>query len=151
MVSVAPPVSCPGCKASPCRRRHRIVSFTLSAPARVITAPQPLLIEMSDWISKTRLQSAYLFRTMIVYFEEHLTVEVHKLIPHIQRALHLATSAKVRTLGKPCRKCARENTGIYMLGQCKTCLFKSVTPKRSINLRACCTGYPPRERHPGML
>lgn len=58
--------------------------------------PQPLLVELSNWISRTRLQSAILFRTLIVYCEEHLTVETHKLIPHLQRALHLAVSAKVR-------------------------------------------------------
>lgn len=58
--------------------------------------PQPLLVELSNWISRTRLQSAMLFRTLIVYCEEHLTVETHKLIPHLQRALHLAVSAKVR-------------------------------------------------------
>lgn len=62
--------------------------------------PQPLLVEMSNWISKTRLKSALLFRTLIVYCEEHLTVETHKLIPHLQRALHLAISEKVRYLLK---------------------------------------------------
>ncbi|CBN78894.1 conserved unknown protein [Ectocarpus siliculosus] len=54
----------------------------------------PLLAEMSNWISKTRLQSALLFRTLVVYCEEHLTVETHKLIPHLQRALRLATNEK---------------------------------------------------------
>lgn len=51
---------------------------------------------MSNWISETRLQSALLFRTLVVYCEEHLTVETHKLVPHLQRALQLAISAKVR-------------------------------------------------------
>ncbi|CAM9216522.1 unnamed protein product, partial [Choristocarpus tenellus] len=51
---------------------------------------QPLLTELSNWISRTRLQSAMLFRTLIVYCEEHLTVEMHKMIPQLQRALNLA-------------------------------------------------------------
>ncbi len=67
-------------------------------PSMFATPRQPLLVEMSNWISKTRLQSALLFRTLVVYCEEHLTVETHKLIPHLQRALHLAISAKVQTL-----------------------------------------------------
>lgn len=75
-----------------------LIPPTLSALSPLPSADplrQPLLAEMSNWISKTRLQSALLFRTLVVYCEEHLTVETHKLIPHLQRALHLATNAKV--------------------------------------------------------
>lgn len=71
--------------------------------------PQPLLVELSNWISHTRLQSAMLFRTLIIYCEEHLTVETHKLIPHLQRALHLAVSAKVGTESNVL-KCIRVRT-----------------------------------------
>lgn len=76
----------------------RSISFDTVFDALFVHHPrQPLLVEMSNWISKTRLQSALLFRTLVVYCEEHLTVETHKLIPHLQRALHLAISAKVQT------------------------------------------------------
>ncbi|CAM9154418.1 unnamed protein product, partial [Pylaiella littoralis] len=65
----------------------------------------PLLVEMSNWISNTRLQSALLFRTLVVYCEEHLTVETHKLVPHLQRALHLAISAKDKILEDTLLEC----------------------------------------------
>lgn len=61
---------------------------------------QPLLVELSDWMSRTRLQSAKLLRTLIVYCEEHLTVETHKLIPYLQRALEAAIFTKVQLEGK---------------------------------------------------
>ncbi|CAM9297184.1 unnamed protein product [Ectocarpus sp. 12 AP-2014] len=74
----------------------------------------PLLAEMSNWISKTRLQSALLFRTLVVYCEEHLTVETHKLIPHLQRALHLATNEKDHLLEKIILDCC-ELVGRYVV------------------------------------
>eukprot|EP00752_Nemacystus_decipiens_P006103 g5507.t2 len=74
----------------------------------------PLLGEMSNWISTTRLQSALLFRTLVVYCEEHLTVETHKLIPHLQRALHLAISAKDKLLERTILECC-ELVGRYIV------------------------------------
>lgn len=69
--------------------------LTFPRPSRLSWRTQPLLVELSNWISRTRLQSARLLRTLIVYCEENLTVESHKLIPYIQRALSLALREKV--------------------------------------------------------
>eukprot|EP00903_Cladosiphon_okamuranus_P014433 g13393.t1 len=74
----------------------------------------PLLVEMSNWISTTRLQSALLFRILVVYCEEHLTVETHKLIPYFQRALHLAISAKDKHLEDILLECC-ELVGRYVV------------------------------------
>jgi hypothetical protein len=41
---------------------------------------KPLLEELSDWRSETRVHAALLLRTLIVYLEEHVTVHLHKLV-----------------------------------------------------------------------
>ncbi|CAM9789668.1 unnamed protein product, partial [Discosporangium mesarthrocarpum] len=66
---------------------------------------QPLLSELCNWVSHTRLQSARLFRTLIVYCEEHLTVEMHKLIPQLQKALMLACNDKDAELHEVLLEC----------------------------------------------
>ncbi|CAM9309283.1 unnamed protein product, partial [Hapterophycus canaliculatus] len=75
---------------------------------------KPLLVEMSNWRSETRLRSTLLFRTLVVYCEEHLTVETHKLIPHFQQALQLAISGKDEALKNALLDCC-ELVGRYVV------------------------------------
>ncbi|CAM9489910.1 unnamed protein product, partial [Scytosiphon promiscuus] len=97
----------------PFSRRPRIGArlYVRSNTRRFLT---PLLAEMSNWISKTRLQSALLFRTLVVYCEEHLTVETHKLIPHLERAIQLAISEKDEALQSVLLDCC-ELVGRYVV------------------------------------
>eukprot|EP00903_Cladosiphon_okamuranus_P014434 g13393.t2 len=89
----------------------RLLPYVLNA---IADDAKPLLVEMSNWISTTRLQSALLFRILVVYCEEHLTVETHKLIPYFQRALHLAISAKDKHLEDILLECC-ELVGRYVV------------------------------------
>ncbi len=49
-----------------------------------------LLDELTSWISKTRLQSATLLRTLIIYSEEHITMDCHNTVVGIVKAIQLA-------------------------------------------------------------
>ena len=49
-----------------------------------------LLSELTSWTSRTRLQSASLLKVLIVYCEEHLTMDFHQTLPLIVKALQLA-------------------------------------------------------------
>lgn len=49
-----------------------------------------LINELTNWQSKTRIQSAKLLKYLIVLCEEHLTMEAHKLIPTFIKALTFA-------------------------------------------------------------
>jgi hypothetical protein len=55
-----------------------------------------VLEELTNWISKTRLQSASLFRTIIVYCEEHLVSEFHGILPHLYKVSIVAEGFRDR-------------------------------------------------------
>lgn len=57
-----------------------------------------LLGELTNWISKTRLNSVHLLRTVIVCCEEHLTADAHEMLPCFVRALALAEEEKDQDL-----------------------------------------------------
>jgi len=51
-----------------------------------------LLNELTNWISSTRLKSAQLLRTLTIFCEEHVTTDIHKILPKYVEAI--ATSMK---------------------------------------------------------
>lgn len=55
---------------------------------RFLTA---LVNELTNWIGTTRAKSARLLRIIVVLCEEHLTMEVHTLLPSLIKALRFAT------------------------------------------------------------
>ena len=58
---------------------------------RFLTA---LVNELTNWIGTTRVKSARLLRIIVVLCEEHLTMEVHTLLPSLVKALRFATDDK---------------------------------------------------------
>jgi len=57
-----------------------------------------LVAELTNWISKTRVKSAFLLRTIIFLCEEHLTMEAHKLFPNYIKSLVFAKNDKDKEL-----------------------------------------------------
>jgi hypothetical protein len=55
---------------------------------RFLTA---LVNELTNWIGTTRVKSARLLRIVVVLCEEHLTMEVHTLLPSLVKALRFAS------------------------------------------------------------
>lgn len=55
-----------------------------------------LVGELTNWQSKTRLKSAHLLKVVLVFCEEHLTMEAHSLLPLLIKALSFAREDKVR-------------------------------------------------------
>lgn len=55
---------------------------------RFLTA---LVSELTNWIGTTRVKSARLLRIVVVLCEEHLTMEVHTLLPSLVKALRFAS------------------------------------------------------------
>ncbi len=50
-----------------------------------------LVAELTNWMGATRLKSANLLRLIVVFMEEHLTMEAHALLPAFLKALGFAT------------------------------------------------------------
>jgi hypothetical protein len=55
---------------------------------RFLTA---LVNELTNWLSATRVKSAKLLKLIVVLCEEHLTMEVHTLLPSFIKALRFAS------------------------------------------------------------
>lgn len=55
---------------------------------------KPLMMELTNWVSHTRVRSALLLRTIIVFCEESLTMEANHMIVSLQKALTLAIREK---------------------------------------------------------
>ena len=54
---------------------------------RFLTA---LINELTNWLSATRVKSAKLLKLIVVLCEEHLTMEIHTLLPSFIQALKFA-------------------------------------------------------------
>ena len=54
---------------------------------RFLTA---LINELTNWLSATRVKSAKLLKLIVVLSEEHLTMEIHTLLPSFIQALKFA-------------------------------------------------------------
>ncbi len=51
---------------------------------------QALVNELTNWVAHTRLKSANLMKMIIILCEEHLTMEIHSLLPSLIKALRFA-------------------------------------------------------------
>lgn len=49
-----------------------------------------LINELTNWVSATRVKSAKLLKIVVALSEEHLTMEVHTLLPSLIKALRFA-------------------------------------------------------------
>ena len=49
-----------------------------------------LINELTNWLSATRVKSAKLLKLIVTLCEEHLTMEIHTLLPSFIKALKLA-------------------------------------------------------------
>jgi hypothetical protein len=50
-----------------------------------------LVNELTNWLSGVRVKSARLLKVVVALCEEHLTMEVHTLLPSLIKALKFAT------------------------------------------------------------
>ena len=50
-----------------------------------------LVNELTNWLSATRVKSARLLKLIVVLCEEHLTMEIHTLLPSFIKALRVAS------------------------------------------------------------
>jgi len=50
-----------------------------------------LVAELTNWVGTTRLKSANLLKLIVIFMEEHLTMEMHTLLPAFIKALSFAT------------------------------------------------------------
>jgi nitrogen regulatory protein PII len=60
-----------------CRPRLGMRLFVRGHTRRFVN---PLTQELTSWISKTRVKAAVMFRTIVCFMEEHITVDAHKVI-----------------------------------------------------------------------
>jgi len=57
---------------------------------------KPLLEELTSWISKIRVQSGFLLRTLLVFMEDQLTMEINYFLPSLFKAVQVANSTSDR-------------------------------------------------------
>ena len=50
-----------------------------------------LVNELTNWLSATRVKSAKLLKLIVVLCEEHLTMEIHTLLPSFIKALRFSS------------------------------------------------------------
>lgn len=57
-----------------------------------------LINELTNWVSATRLKSAKLLKLIVILCEEHLTMEIHTLLPSFIKALRFASDESDKEL-----------------------------------------------------
>lgn len=59
-----------------------------------------LINELTNWVSATRVKSAKLLKLIVALSEEHLTMDVHTLLPSLIKALRFAADDSERDKDK---------------------------------------------------
>jgi hypothetical protein len=61
---------------------------------------KPLVAELTNWSARSRLASAKLLRTVVIYCEESLTEQLHTLLPDIAHAFKVFDAESDKTSGE---------------------------------------------------